>query len=140
MKKIFIALSIIITSATVNKVNAQAVDQFTALESIGEGSLFDWYYLVSTTNGVTSGPFDATYTLKFEKDVPTRGDAFEMYKEGATSPKGNSGFGFLEANHLTKPSCLFFNDKAYVYINGLMYKIGNFKDPQINPSIRDSFN
>src|SRR5690606_73840 len=99
-------------------------------ESIGEGSVFDWYYLVSTTNGVTSGPFDATYTLKFEKDVPTRGDAFKMYKEGATSTKINSGFGFLEANHLTKPSVFFSNTDAYVYINGILYKIKNIKDPE----------
>lgn len=130
MKKIFITLSIIIASAIVNKANAQAVDQFTALESIGEGSIFRSYWGITTENGSTTGQASDNYELKFEKDVPTRGDAFLMVAPGTDTKKINSSFGFLEANHLTKPSFFYDNNTvAYIYINGLLYKLIKVKDP-----------
>ena len=130
MKKIFITLSILIASAIVNKVNAQAVDQFTALESIGEGSIFRSYWGITTENGSTTGQASDNYELKFEKDVPTRGDAFQMVAPGTDTKKINSSFGFLEANHLTKPSFFYDNNAvAYIYINGLLYKLIKVMDP-----------
>jgi len=129
MKKIFTALSIIIASANANNVNAQAVDQFTALESIGEGSLLRYYWGITIENGTTTGQASDNYELKFEKDIPTRGDAFELVNPGTDKAKINSSFGFLEANHLTKPSAYFNDAVAYVYINGLLYKLINIKDP-----------
>lgn len=107
-------------------------DQVSALEAIGNGSTFKGYWGVEITGGKTSGQARSyQFELQMENDVPDRGDAFMLNKEGTTSAKINSGFGYLEANHHTKPSAFRIQNKKsiYVYINGILYFLENASDP-----------
>lgn len=110
---------------------AQAVDQFTALQSIGEGSVFRPFWGIQMSNGTTTGEADSPLELKFEMGVPDRGDAFELIHQSSKETVINCGFGWLEGNHLTKPSIYFSSTHSlgYVFINGMMYQLKGIKDP-----------
>lgn len=133
MKKIFISLSLIVASAIVSNVNAQAVDQLSIIQSIGEGSIFNKYWGIAIENGTTTGQMSSSKAeLAFVKNVLDKTSAFEFVEPGTDKTLINSGFGFLEPNHMTKPS-VFHSDRhnqAYVMINGLMYSLLKVKDPQ----------
>jgi hypothetical protein len=108
---------------------AQPIDQFTALEGIGEGSIFKCFWGIAGSPGATTGEaYSAQYELKWERDVPHRGDAPMMCEAGTDNAKINSGFGWLEGNHHTKPSAFSGQGHTYVYINGLLYYLTGVKD------------
>lgn len=117
--------------------HAQSVDQFTALEGIGEGSVFKLYWGIASSNGATTGEgYSTQYELKWERDVPHRGTAIRMCEVGTDKERINSGFGWLEGNHHTKPSVFSGNQNTYVYINGLMYNLKNISDPNAISSFK----
>ncbi|HRE75218.1 MAG TPA: hypothetical protein PK798_10800 [Flavobacteriales bacterium] len=131
MKKLIRLFSAFALVISTGNVQSQAVDQFTALQSIGEGSVFQSYWGLQFEGGKTSGQLDKTKReLKFELDVPERGNAFKMVDQVTKKEEINSGFGWLEGNHLTKPSLYSGNQHAFAYINGLMYYLKGIKDPQ----------
>lgn len=106
--------------------------QLDALKAIGEGSQFRGYWGVTTENGITTAQVSNDSELKFTKNVVDKMSAFELNKPGKTDNLINSGFGFLEPNHLTQPS-VFHSDRhnmAYVYIDGILYLLENVKDPK----------
>lgn len=130
MKQITLTFITLFVAMVFSNAFAQAIDQFTALQSIGEGSVFQSYWGLTVTPGKTSGQLDKTKReLKFEMDIPERGNAFMMVDQNTKKMEINCGFGFLEGNHLTKPSLYFYSNHAFAYLDGLMYYLKGIKDP-----------
>lgn len=120
---------LILLSFSSSLLNAQSTDQFTALNAIGEGSVFKCFWGIATSNGATTGEaYSTQYELKWERGVPHRGDAIRMCEAGTDKDKINSGFGWLEGNHHTKPSAFSGQGHTYAYVNGLLYYLKNVAD------------
>lgn len=131
--KLHFLLSILVSTVGIHSVSAQAQDQHSALRAIGEGSVFKNFWGISTSGGATTGQASSyQYELKFENNVLDKMSTFVMNKVGTDEAKINSGFGYLEPNHYTKPSVIYNEDNylGYVYIDGIMYALKGIKDPQ----------
>ncbi len=107
--------------------------QLTALQEIGDGSVFKKYWGI-TKEGDTysSNASSEMCQIKFENNVNGKFSTFVLNKEGTNTVLINSGFGFLKPNHYTEPSAFHSNrhNLAYVYIDGLLYALKGIRDPK----------